>query len=323
MKLLLVTVGGLEEAVAREAEARGLRVLGTPMRSRVLVEGDVDSAASLRTVSAICSLLGIGEIAEEGLRGLRLAVREALRAGGSVEGPVSVRAYVFGRCFPARTVELVASREVRRVMGVETDPSADRTVQVDVDCRRGRVYASLRIVSPASGRRPYYVRRHPRSLNPLIAASVPWLVGVRGDDLLYDPMCGSGTIPIESSLSRGCRCIGSDVNPKYVNAARENARHAHAPVDFFVADAANPPLDPSLVDLAATDPPRSPLSVALRATRAVLRASYGRVALVTPHLSLSIDIARELGYAVEEMWRTFQGGDMVYILVLRRPRQQR
>ena len=66
------------------------------------------------------------------IRGLEGAV--AREAGVDIEGPVSVRAYVYGRCFPTRVVEFVASREIRHVAGVETRPSVDRPVKVDVDC---------------------------------------------------------------------------------------------------------------------------------------------------------------------------------------------
>jgi len=49
--------------------------------------------------------------------------------------------------------------------------------------------------------RPYYRRRHPALLNPLVAASAPLLADLPKGTVVYDPFCGSGTIPIESRLT--------------------------------------------------------------------------------------------------------------------------
>ncbi len=313
MELLLVTIRGLEEAVKEEARVRGLAVIPFDVKSRVLVRGNLEKALGMRTISAVCRVIGYGETGTE-LRELRQTVRGILREAEEREGPVRVRAYVFGDCYSRREVERVVSREVKRVWRVEADPRASRELQVDVDCHSGVTCLSMR-VKVFSGRREYYVERHPQSLNPLIAAALSWYSGVGEGDLVYDPMCGAGTIPVEFALSRGCTCIASDVSSVFVRGARENAGRAGVDVEFFVADVASPPVNVEAVDLLATDPPRR-LGDASRSIRSVLELGVSRVSLVTPYLSMASNLAWEGGYGVRRLVKTFQGGEPVYLLVM-------
>ncbi len=317
MRLLLVTIRGLEEAVKKESQFRSLSPISTDLKSRVLVEGSLDDALRLRTVSAVCCLLGVAKLRGSGLRALRLAIRETLK-GASLPGetPVEVRAYVFGEGYTERIASAVAAREVKRVLKAEVKSHAPLTLQIDVFCDRGEVYVSLRETKRGLDRRAYYIRKHPQSLNPIIAAALPWLAGMRETDVLYDPMCGAGTIPIEAALTLGCRALGSDSNRTYIAAARDNARTAGVDLEFFVADAGSPPLSPSAVDLVACDPPRKPFRKALQALKLLVEQGYRKLAVVTPYLLQLTSYARSQGYSIESLVRTFQGTERIYIVLL-------
>jgi len=133
-------------------------------------------------------------------------------------------------------------------------------------------------------KRGYRSFKHPASLKPTIAYSLVRLSGWRFDESLIDPVCGSGTIPIEAAryacgipntkevklyslfdsepflrlrreyepVRRELRVFGSDINERYLRGAEENARLAGVDVTFFKADACELPLE---YDVVVANPP--------------------------------------------------------------------
>ncbi len=289
MTLLFYTVRGLEEALAAELRAKGYHVSWV-RPSRVAAEGRGEWP---RTASRAARLLGLGR-AGASTRSLRLALRGLLVRGV----PCRVRGYVHGRCYSARMLELVAAREAsRRGCG-------PGVLLVDYYCGEGLLLAAVEEAVLWRGRRSYYVGGHPATLNPLIAAAIPFLAGVTSGVLL-DPLCGSGTIPVEAALGAGLLGLCSDVERGYARIALEAAARAGAWVEVFVADVERHPV--GKVDLVATDPPRGDKSVHVRLARAAVR--LGRLAaLVTPF--------REAASLVRgRVYATFQGGEKVYVAV--------
>jgi predicted RNA methylase len=71
---------------------------------------------------------------------------------------------------------------------------------------------------------------HPRINAPFVTTSnivverMVELAGLTADDLVYDLGCGDGRIVITAALSKGCRGVGFDIDPRRVAEARENAR---------------------------------------------------------------------------------------------------
>ncbi len=293
MRLLFYTVRGLEEALRLELEELGARAVEA-LPSRVLAEAD--AAVRPRTASRVAELLGEAE-ARPLRRSLRLAIRAALPRGA----PCRVRGYVHGRCIPARVLELVAAREAKR------RGCGGGLLLVDYFCGSGRILLAREVEALWAGRRGYYRGGHPATLNPLLAAAIPFLAGVRGGVVL-DPLCGSGTIPVEASLARGLRGLCSDVEPGYVAIAARSAAASGADVEVFAADVLAHPVR-GAVDLVATDPPRASLGVHLRLAAAAVR--LGRLAaVVTPYpgrVAALLEDAR--------VYATFQGGERVAIVV--------
>ncbi|MDR2519927.1 MAG: class I SAM-dependent RNA methyltransferase [Eubacteriaceae bacterium] len=135
-------------------------------------------------------------------------------------------------------------------------------VVIDIDRDQAKVF--LNTSGPSLHRRGYSLERGMAPLKETLAASLLELAHYRGEREFADPMCGSGTIPIEAALKacsiapgknrsfafldwgvlkesdRGqaveearsqegkpvLRILASDVNPKAVAAARMNARRA-------------------------------------------------------------------------------------------------
>ena len=115
-------------------------------------------------------------------------------------------------------------------------------------------------------------------------------------DRVYDPCCGSGTIPF-LAWTMGCQAFGSDCTWPTVLMSRENLAHFHCPVPITKADAR---LTDLTADCIVTNPPYdlfSPTSDdAIDDMLANFRGLAPRVALIT---SMDLDTRlAALDYAV-------------------------
>ncbi len=135
-------------------------------------------------------------------------------------------------------------------------------------------------------KRGYRCFRHPAPLKPTIAYSLVRLSGWHFEESLIDPVCGTGTIPIEAGryacdlpntrdvsiyhlpffmqenfldirrehqvINRKLDVLGSDINEKFIQGAKKCARLAGVDVRFMRADAREIPLD---YDVIIANPP--------------------------------------------------------------------
>ena len=89
-------------------------------------------------------------------------------------------------------------------------------------CRR------VRTADQAAGRAARIAER-PGSLPPVIAAAMAFGGHVRDDDMILDPVCGSGTLLAEAHIrAPGARLLGFDLDPGAIAAARRNLRDTDA-----------------------------------------------------------------------------------------------
>ncbi|MGI5147630.1 TRM11 family SAM-dependent methyltransferase [Plantactinospora sp. CA-294935] len=117
-----------------------------------------------------------------------------------------------------------------------------------------RALVALRIADRPLHRRAYRRMSRPGSLHPPVAAALVRLAGPRDGDLLLDPCCGAGTVPVEATRSgRELSVVGSDIDRAVVAIAAGNG--GDAPIGWVVADAGRIPLPDGAVDLVVTNPP--------------------------------------------------------------------
>lgn len=86
------------------------------------------------------------------------------------------------------------------------------------------------LIKEGTYHRNYRKKSFEASLNPAIAFALNHLAGLDEGDRILDPCCGTGTILIERQLLKLALCIGVDINPKYLEYAKENAQVAGLPV---------------------------------------------------------------------------------------------
>lgn len=117
-------------------------------------------------------------------------------------------------------------------------------------------FIALRIFRHPLHRRPYRTDTSVAALRPTVAAGLCSLADLRRGELLHDPFCGVGTIPIEAALGgSGVSASGTDIDPAQIESARQNAQRAGCSVDLRAASAVSLPLDTQSVHAVVTNPP--------------------------------------------------------------------
>jgi len=197
----------------------------------------------------------------------------------------------------------------------------DPDVALHAAVRHDRFRLAVDTTGPSLHDRGWRVCEHDAPVRPTVAASLVRLAGFEAGESLLDPTCGSGTVPVEAALAArgaphspgrgyaldrlgflpaapdggagdqradgaaGTAVAGRDVDPSWVECARENA--AAAGVDalssFETADAtATPPA----ADRVVCNPPYGvrldqPESLYRELFRSFDRGSWSRLVLLT------------------------------------------
>ena len=322
-KLLLTTISGLLNASKVEAEEKGFKILYSLPPSHLVVEGDADSAISMKTIESVSGLVAENTLNRVDAKCVRLGLRSAFKRleAGRI---YTVKARVYGGCFSEKFLKLMAAREIIRVLGKNAVGKKGSYIRVILDCKRKLLLVARQVNEEPLHLRGYYVAKHPSPLNPIIAASIPYFLG-NLPRAIYDPFCGSGTIPIEVLLQAPeVEAYASDIVPAYVKATLENAEQAGVALQVFAADAAHPPIHRG-IDLVAADPPRGRrlrrgsrvkyLEVLFKLSTSLEAAS---LLVVTPYEEPALKISEKYGYSLVEKLLTFQGGARIALLHFKR-----
>jgi tRNA (guanine10-N2)-dimethyltransferase len=154
--------------------------------------------------------------------------------------------------------------------------------------------------------------KHPISLHPKLARALVNLTGIREDQTLLDPFCGTGGILLEAGLM-GCRIVGGDIDNRMVEGTLQNLGHfGIRHTDIRQADISDWPKAECHIDAIAADPPygRS-ASTAKETVGSLYKRAFiacrdmlsdgGRLAIVLPaekHTQLAEGFAMEGMYPV-------------------------
>ncbi len=102
---------------------------------------------------------------------------------------------------------------------------------------------AIRLSDERMRHRDYKVAHLPGSLRPTVAAALGWLSHPADDDVVLDPLCGTGTVLIERAhLGRYRMLLGGDHDPEALAAARANVGPRYKPIMLAPWDAAAIPL---------------------------------------------------------------------------------
>ena len=178
-----------------------------------------------------------------------------------------------------KIIKKAVVERLKRVYGLEWFPETGETYQIQFSIMKDSVSLCIDTSGDGLHKRGYRPAHNAAPLKETMAAAMVKLSRYRGRDDFCDPFCGSGTIPIEAALIAKNRApglyrsfsamdwkvfdrriwdeareaarakeyngsyniVGSDIDPKALEIAKENARRAGVDdvVRFELADASN------------------------------------------------------------------------------------
>jgi len=178
-------------------------------------------------------------------------------------------------------------------------------------------------------RRGYRVYDHPAALKPTLASAMIYIAGTKDKQLIVDPMCGGGTIPIEAALiHEDAEIIGTDINPRHIHGAIENAITAgvYDKVTFKAWDARKIHELISDADHMILNPPygirygdpwsiRSTYEKFLESAQKALKDG-GRITMITTEFSYVRKIVKKMRYDIVHERTVYHGNLYPHIMVL-------
>ena len=120
-------------------------------------------------------------------------------------------------------------------------PRASLSIRVHILHERATL--AVRLGERPLHRRAYRLESRPGALHPPLARALCLVAEPAPGDVLVDPTCGVGTIPIEAAfVEPRVVAAGFDLDRPAVRAARANAHRAGVDARFVVADASRLPI---------------------------------------------------------------------------------
>lgn len=132
----------------------------------------------------------------------------------------------------------------------------DAHIEVWVSLIRAHLIVGLRLSDRTMRQREYRKAGLPAALKPTVARAMALLSRPQDDDVVLDPMCGSGTVLIERARAARYRLLlGGDLDDAAVSATRENIGTRYKPIEIRRWDARELPLEDGSVDAILTNLP--------------------------------------------------------------------
>jgi predicted RNA methylase len=206
---------------------------------------------------------------------------------------ISVAAYSVRGMPSQRQIQGAFSKRIVAKLGAECN-LRDYDMALKISLLKRNALASIDLeIQP--GNIPK-IETHPTPLLPPIAYSMIRLASPKNGELLVDPMCGCGTIPIMAALEwKNLTILGSDISTDYIACAKRNAETLGIGkgVNFMVSDIADLGGKAADTNIIAVNPP---YGIAVRTQNEIggvydtllekaskILVKGGRIAIVSPY----------------------------------------
>ncbi len=208
MKLIAKTLYGLENILAEELESLGAGEIQKSNRA-VLFNGNKEllykANYSLRTALSILVLISEFRIKSKDdlyKRAVAIDWSEIMDADSTFSVVPVVNSKLFGHTgYPALVVKDAIADYFRKKTGRRPSvDSKDPAFIINLHISNGNADLSLDSSGVALFKRGYRIEQGPAPLNEVLAAGILLLSGWNGTASFLDPMCGSGTFPIEAAM---------------------------------------------------------------------------------------------------------------------------
>ena len=201
-KFIVTTTWGLEDVTASEVRELGAQVIKT-LPGKVIAEAPFEfvylANYVLRTAEKVYIYLVHGTI--EDLKDIK-SLSEEIDLSKYINGneTFGVKTKRFGsHPFTSIDVNRIVGEVIRRKfrLSVYLD---NPDLEIKTWVIENIFIAGINTTGYSLYRRGYRIYQHPAPLKPTISSLLVRLSGWKPDKSLLDPMCGSGTIPIEAAL---------------------------------------------------------------------------------------------------------------------------
>ena len=250
---------GLEELVVDELGAAWQPRIAGRGRVEGVLAGPLASAWSVRTALGFALPLSpqrIGPretVADAAVRALAGDEAHAVLARWT-DGPLRYRIAVAGEGHRRALVWECARRVAERRPAMRNDPTRSPW-EARIAERRGTVWVELVPRALPDPRFLWRVADVPAASHPTLAAALARLGGQQPTDVVWDPFAGCGAELIERArLGPAAALVGTDLDPRALEAARRNALAAGVRLELAEADGTSyvPRQAPTLI---LTNPP--------------------------------------------------------------------
>ena len=192
-------------------------------------------------------------------------------------------------------IKKAASRRLGEKYGVSWLPETGVKFQLHFTILNDRVTLSLDTSGPGLHKRGYRAVGNDAPLRETLAAAMVQLTHYRGRDFFWDPLCGSGTIPIEAALIAKNRAPGLNrrfaaegfawMQPEVWTAVKDEAKDLEFRGDYRILGSDN---DPKCVSLAMANARKAGVSDCIKfrdgdATKMDLPAESGIIVCNPPY----------------------------------------
>lgn len=310
----LLTSKGLSNAVKAEISLREIECSISahyPLRNQelLLVEGSASLAAQLRSLRTVEDLFVIAALPARipqrklQLRLVDAASRQQILEALALKEPSNNRKATSGFAvfvkqdhdYPLHR-KTIAGALIGEVEGTfrrwkYRDPAE---IELWIFLSKGLLLWGVRLTSIEFRQRTYRADERSGSLQPVVAAALAVLSKPRLDEVILDPMCGSGTLLIERQMFPGnAESHGADVDKAAIDLAKKNSGKANVSIKLTCADSTQADFGTHLegrVDTVLCNLPygrqfakESDLyDRSLARWRALLRERGGKMVLLTP-----------------------------------------
>ncbi|MEB3755701.1 MAG: THUMP domain-containing protein [Desulfurococcales archaeon] len=339
MRLLLTCNPGTEDVVSLEAAERlaaipievrkmhGRLVVDTPIEDYELLS---EKLYEMRTIhyagillywdaNEVPSLEWIKKSAEEALASQYIPDSSSFAVKSVREGAHSFTSMDISKVVGSVIYESIKDKGLKPIVRLNS-PS----ILVRTDLIENNLYISVSLTGDYSRHiRRYRVFDHPAALKSTLASVMLRLARTVDGDTILDPMCGSGTVALESAyMYESSHIICNDINPRHIRSAQANALLARVNkrITFLVSDALE--LDTKLmtpIDVIISNPP---YGIRLGSTRAVrilykklvakipsILSPEGRVSFITPEGRYMKQLLENKGFNIID-YRRVKHGDL-------------
>ena len=267
MKFVLTTNPGIEDIVEQEIKEKfRAKFLGKffGLQGKVLIETskkNLKKILNLRSIYHAIKYIGEFEISkskkglDEIYKNLKKIEIEELEKAKSFR-VTSQR--VGEHDFTSIQIQKFAGQALLEKYGKKVDLK-NFDLNVICDVVGNKCFIGLQLTKESLHKRFERIFNHPAAIKAPLAYAMLKLANLQKNEILLDPFCGGGTIPIEAAqiYNGKIKIFASDINEKFIEGAKLNAKSAKVEdfIKFKVADARKLDKFYTKVNKIVTNPP--------------------------------------------------------------------